>query len=226
MATNYNNNIITDGLVLCLDAGDPKSYPGSGSTWIDRSGNGLTGTINGATYNSASKTFSFDGTDDSITLDGNVTVPAVGFTVMMAININDSQSSSSWNYWFVEVANDSHKYEFGYYGTTGNTFGFKDNINTSSSSKTTTLDSSGFTIFHFGSTADSYSFSSKNGAAKSFSNGNAGWTGGDDITFNYFFGAGSSYFGAEVGNILIYNKELSQDEILQNFNAQRGRFGI
>jgi len=226
MALSHSPRIVTDGLVLCLDASDPQSYSGSGTTWKDRSGNGLIGTINGATFNSTSKTFSFDGTDDYISLNGNVTVPAVGFTVMMAINVNDSQSSSSWNYWFRQTANGGHNYEFGQYGTSGNRFHFKDNINQSSSYMTATLDSSGFTIFHFGSTSSSYSFFSRNAEAKVLSNGNAGWTGGNDITFDQFFRAGSSYYGAEIGNILIYNKELSQAEVLQNYNAQKSKFGL
>jgi hypothetical protein len=44
MAISYNPRTITDGLVLCLDAGNSKSYPGSGTTWTDLSGNGNTGT--------------------------------------------------------------------------------------------------------------------------------------------------------------------------------------
>ena len=38
MGTNYSPRIVTDGLILCLDAGDRKSYPGTGTTWTDRSG--------------------------------------------------------------------------------------------------------------------------------------------------------------------------------------------
>ena len=44
MAVNYQNRIVRDGLVLCLDAADRKSYPGTGTTWFDRSGNGNHGT--------------------------------------------------------------------------------------------------------------------------------------------------------------------------------------
>ena len=36
---NFGNKIITDGLILCLDAADLKSYPGSGIIWIDRTKN-------------------------------------------------------------------------------------------------------------------------------------------------------------------------------------------
>ena len=41
-------DIVTDGLVLHLDAANRKSYPGSGSTWYDLSGNNRNGTINGS----------------------------------------------------------------------------------------------------------------------------------------------------------------------------------
>ena len=42
---SYSNGprIATDGLVLCLDAGNSKSYSGSGTTWNDLSGNGKNG---------------------------------------------------------------------------------------------------------------------------------------------------------------------------------------
>ena len=53
MALAHSPKIVTDGLVLCLDAANPKSYPGSGTTWTDLSGNGNNGTlVNGASYNS------------------------------------------------------------------------------------------------------------------------------------------------------------------------------
>jgi hypothetical protein len=45
MALSHSPKIVTDGLVLCLDAGDGKSYSGSGTTWTDRSGNGNNGTL-------------------------------------------------------------------------------------------------------------------------------------------------------------------------------------
>jgi hypothetical protein len=52
---SYSNGprIVTDGLVLCLDAGNSKSYPGSGTTWYDISGNGKNFTWNTADWNSS-----------------------------------------------------------------------------------------------------------------------------------------------------------------------------
>ena len=67
MATSYSPKIITDGLALALDAGDVKSYPGTGTTWKDRSGSDYTGTLlNGAVFNSTDKTIELDGTDEGI----------------------------------------------------------------------------------------------------------------------------------------------------------------
>jgi len=54
LAIFYNPAIVRDGLVLCLDAANRKSYPGSGTTWTDLSGRGNTGTLtNGPTYSSS-----------------------------------------------------------------------------------------------------------------------------------------------------------------------------
>jgi hypothetical protein len=54
--------------VLCLDAANPKSYSGSGTTWTDLSGNGNNGTlINGVAYTDTNKgIMTFDGVDDYI----------------------------------------------------------------------------------------------------------------------------------------------------------------
>ena len=66
MATKYSPKMVTDGLVLSLDAANTKSYPKSGTTWSDLSGNGNTGTLtNGPTFNAANMgSIVFDGSDD------------------------------------------------------------------------------------------------------------------------------------------------------------------
>lgn len=74
----YTNGprIVTNGLVLHLDAGNTKSYSGSGTVWNDLSGNGNNGTLtNGPSYNAANKgSIVFDGTNDYITGFSNVSV--------------------------------------------------------------------------------------------------------------------------------------------------------
>ena len=79
MAYHHSPRIITDGLVLVLDAANQKSYPGSGTTWSDLSGNGNNGTlINGPTFDSGNLgSISFDGVNDYINC-GNGTSINVG----------------------------------------------------------------------------------------------------------------------------------------------------
>ena len=52
MALTHSPKIVTDNLVLCLDAANTKSYSGTGTTWNDISYNGNNGTIDGATFKS------------------------------------------------------------------------------------------------------------------------------------------------------------------------------
>ena len=64
----YNPSIITSGLVMCVDAASPRSYPGSGTNWYDGSGTGNNGVLqNGPTYSSANLgSIVLDGTDDRV----------------------------------------------------------------------------------------------------------------------------------------------------------------
>lgn len=78
------HGIITDGLKLWLDASNPLSYPGSGTTWFDLSGNSNNGTmVNGVAYNSANGgVMSFDGVDDYVSLINPIQNP-----LEMSINL-------------------------------------------------------------------------------------------------------------------------------------------
>ena len=70
MGSVYGPNMVTDSLQVYFDAGNVQSYPGSGNTWFDISGNGNDGTISGATYNSGDGGhFIFDGVDDTVVVD-------------------------------------------------------------------------------------------------------------------------------------------------------------
>jgi hypothetical protein len=64
-----NAPIVTDGLVFYVDAGNSKSYPGSGTTWTDLMGSKQASLINGPTYDSGNAgSIVFDGSDDYITV--------------------------------------------------------------------------------------------------------------------------------------------------------------
>src|SRR6056300_1518693 len=74
MSLSHLPRIVTKGLVVCLDAGDRKSYSGSGTTWKDRATQNNGTLYNGPTFNSTNGgLLSFDGVDDYLQADVNTT---------------------------------------------------------------------------------------------------------------------------------------------------------
>jgi hypothetical protein len=99
MSLSHSPSIITNGLSLCLDAANSKSYPGSGTTWTDLSGNGNTGTlVNGVGYNSGNLgSLSFDGVDDRVVITNNelARIGTGNHTITAWVN-NDSTSAEDF----------------------------------------------------------------------------------------------------------------------------------
>jgi len=75
--------IVTDGLVFAVDAANYESYPGSGTTWSDLSGNGNDGTlINGPTFDSENAGgLTFDMTNDYITCNNSNSLTITGSAI-------------------------------------------------------------------------------------------------------------------------------------------------
>ena len=86
MGLGHSPRIVTDGLVLCLDAANKRSYGGSGTTWTDLKGGNNGVLTNGPTFSSDNGgTLIFDGTDDYITLSSNIIES--DFTVCFWMNL-------------------------------------------------------------------------------------------------------------------------------------------
>lgn len=223
MGVAYNSRIITDGLVLCLDAANSKSYPGSGTTWTDLSGNGNTGTlVNGPTYSSANGgTLVFDGSDEYITVS-NVQPNTNDFTISVWVYKNNNTSNNYvWDFGSnggtLAAGTSVSGYGFRYYNVTlgtGNMYtqGPIPDINKwyevsiTRNSGTTTMYVNGQLITS--SSGDTHNISS--------------------TTLNIGrYGGGTGYeHDGRMSNFKIYNRALTAAEISQNFNALRGRFGI
>ena len=88
-------NIITRGLILHLDASAPSSYPGSGTTWSDISGNNHVGTLtNGPTFSTdGGGSIVFDGTNDYVTIPDspNWDFGTGEFSIEMALSNQNGQ---------------------------------------------------------------------------------------------------------------------------------------
>ena len=218
MATVYNPKIVTDGLVLCLDAADENSYPGSGTTWYDLSGNGNDATLNGLTYNSngwfqATSGTGGDATTSSITMATNMTMEcwyksSVGDSfstygrlmdrgdTTISIGTYSSYRLRNWIYAGGSRSSELIKGGVGQDGIWHHTV--------------LTYDGSNGRFYFDGELVSS---NSKTGALESSS------------VLQIFDGDGYG-FGGQI-SISRYNSiALSSTEVSQNFNAQRSRFGV
>lgn len=225
MGVNYNPKIITDGLVLCLDAANARSYPGSGTTWFDLSGNGNNGTLtNGPTYSSNNGgVISFDGTNDHIVC-GNISSQFTSnITVTAWFNI--TTSTTDW----VRIA--------GVGGGVGNrTFGLWYNggdrqllwqrygAQDPAIRPSNVLANN--TWYHVcATTSGSSHVVYINGVSVGTATATGPWASTtDNLTIGY---AGfHTYHNGIISNVALYNKGLIAEEIQQNFNTTRGRYGI
>jgi hypothetical protein len=223
-------DIIENGLVLALDAADRNSYPGSGTTWTDLSGNGNNGTLeNGVGYNGSNLgSLSFDGVDDYVNL-GDLDLPAP-FTLSIWFKGNTTQPQQ-----FCGLFNKSGSGNFGAWGLYGDVnssyvrFGF---FNTSNSqreiSNTNFNDIKANTWVNYVGT---YDFSNlrlyRNGVEiASAVETTTPVSTNDTASIGYRVAIGGSTYAGVVSNAKIYNRALTAAEIQQNFNMLRGRFGI
>ena len=228
--SNFSHpTIVTDNLILHLDAGNASSYPGTGTTWTDLSGNGNHGALtNGPTFDSANGgSLTFDGSNDLMDLNSSLNLSTnSGFTMCLFLQQNTTQSNSAWNYFYSKA---SPVIEVGAYGTSGTTFYFKDFSTNSTVTSGDVVSSWSYIAFGTIQTTrtpfiqtfnSSGSFSSTSPTA--FSNTTIGF----QRLFSAGTGGAAQYYGAKCAIIQAYNRALTASEIQQNFNALRGRFSI
>ena len=240
MSVQYNPKIITDGLVLCLDAANPKSYGGSGTTWTDLSGRGNTGTlVNGVGYNSANKgSLSFDGANDYV----NLGTPPILNGVRVPLTIIGWAKANTF-----ATGGVTSRIIYSVYGYTG---GFNSRLYSMiridfGVLKYFTSDSgSGFqsvgtftpslNVWNFYAVVVSGSLSSPtvqiflNNSSQSFSLGALTSTPALDVNFR-IGGAESNfneYWNGNISQVSIYNRALSAAEVKQNYNATKSRYGL
>jgi hypothetical protein len=229
-------NLIKNGLVLELDAGNIKSYQSGSTTWFDKSGNRNNGTlINGPTFNTGSLgSIVFDGVDDYVGGSSSVAL-SNNFTVQIAIK---PDTLTSGNYCTISSYQQLYGSDLGWYIGIDNRPSL----------------SVGNTVFISIGTDSSFLYSAQNALITNNINNyivsfvctggllslyvNGIQTSGLVVnniarTVNYsgtdfFIGrsTGSQRYKGSWYNYLLYNRALSQQEVLQNYNATKGRFGL
>ena len=219
--------IITDGLVFNIDAGFTPSYPRNGTTIHDLSSNN-NGTLNNSPSFDSSNGGSivFDAIDDHITasqiFSGNMDSTNLSYSVWCYPTGSSSGfgalvNQGEYNYEPAWMNNGSSFYLWYYDSTIIQANNLSQNkwynVNVIKSGTTHTM-----TIYYDNSTFSQTVTSSKSGVNWGDRNGNVTIYIGQN-------GKGEDYKG-RISSVKIYNRALSADEVLQNYNAQKGRFGL
>jgi hypothetical protein len=223
-------------LVLYLDAGNRKSYPGSGTTWFDKSGRGNNGTlINGPTFNTANLgSVGFDGVDDYVNItSSNIICSEQSMSVCFTFK---NISTGDWKDFFSLITTNNNSLVFERAGASPEVGTFKVfpiQTVTYTSSLINIFLPLGFSvtnsnIHHFTLTANT---SSWNLYYNSVPFGSGSVSGSSQAYFNRVVLANDSTRSGRNSNcniytIQIYNRALSAQEVLQNYNATKGRFGL
>lgn len=233
--TEGGGNIVTDNLVLYLDAANTRSYPGTGTIWSDLSIGGNTGTLtNGPTFDSSNGgSIVFDGVNDWVNVTNSLLFAnATNLSVSIWFNfstisantfslIHKGRQEAPRNYWwlaytYISPANRRFNWETG--DGAGNlnqiAYSFLPSVNTWYNI-VGTFQPNLSKIYLNGLEVASASTTVASIAA----NDGIGTYIGTYRNLGYFF-------PGKLNGALIYRKTLSASEVLQNFNATRSRFGI
>jgi len=229
-------NLVTNGLVLSLDAGNTKSYPGSGTTWLDKSGYGNNGTLtNGPTFSSDNGgSLVFDGTNDFVSIPiQNLDRPC---TFSMWVNLS---SLTGYQTFFGQDTSQSILRGRFYFQKPGGTAeGFILNkVNFSivlSGGGVVPVNSNNVIVtniwYNYTAVLTTTTISLyENGILQNTVNdSNTFLTPNTTITLNagYYNNSIADYINGKSSSFLIYNRALSSQEILQNYNATKSRFNL
>mgnify|MGYP003963999521 FL=1 len=227
-------NIIRDNLSFYVDAANIDSYPGSGSTWTDLSGNGFGNALFGATtYSTSPDKFDTNATDhltaDHLSLNATITyADASAYTFEFVVKLRASATATyqglvgygSTNPWLTLYANN----------TSGSSWDlrFRDNAaayNTFSDITDYNIQNNWAHIAIVVGTDRNMLFY-LNGAWKQTKALTTSLCRVQRICGGY--SSGGNYYSLQGSMALSrgYTSDLSATEILQNFNATKDRFSI
>jgi hypothetical protein len=227
MALAHSPSIVTNGLVLCTDAGNPRSYSGSGTQWNDVTSSGFNFTlINGPTYSSSNLgSFTFDGVNEIATAGYNTALDTQTPTVEVWVRTNATTQNG---FWFEKGAVNTQYALF----QEGGLIQWRMNIGGITNLSTTTASfmnttnwfqvvgtyTSGSRILYINGVQ--VNSDTQTGTIATNSSGmSIGAYGGNS-------GNNSYWYNGALSICRVYNRVLSAAEVLQNFNATRGRYGI
>jgi hypothetical protein len=235
MAFHYSPNVVSDGLVNFFDFANTKSYTGTGLTCSDMISTQYTGThINGPVFSTEnSGILTFDGTNDHIATNYTSPFGTNTLTVGVWFSFTASQigaifskrmGAASYEQLSMFVCNDPNA------NVAGTKLNFSDFNNPASRIGLTTATFNDG-LWHYATLVrdttqnryyvDGVLQSTVTSGVPNLSSSSRLFIGGLGENLTY---VGASFRGS-ISMFQIYNRALTADEVLQNYNTQKSRFG-
>ena len=230
MGLSHSPRIVTDGLVLCLDAANKRSYPGAGTTWTDLSKQGNNGTLTNMTDNFSTDgagSLTFDGTDEYVQEVGsasNLLHELSSLTISFWANVSAYQANGTIAERFITSSHSatqaSSNWEIGLYNDNKNlVFRTSNEITEASNSSSISLNR-WYNIVYLLSGGYGKFIVNNEELANQTNNAIS-----IQMTKTWKIGGLSTrHFNGKMAIVSFYNRALSAAEIKQNYNATRGRF--
>lgn len=236
MSSAAGPDISEQGLSLYVDAGNPLSYSGSGTSWFDLSGNVNTGTLtNTPSFNRSNLgVINFNGSNQFVNFGNVLNVTTNSFSVECWFNRTANSTSNTFG--GALIAKDAYGPNNGWamfvnnsdYG--GGVCGFQTRVSNVVYGANSTFAIQNNVWYHLVGVRDTV-----NKTNYLYINGVLNGSAAENPTVNPTnstatvignVGGQSRHFNGLISNVKVYNRTLTSTEILQNFNATRSRFGI
>lgn len=225
---------ITSGLVLYYDPSNPTSYPGSGTTIYDLSGNGLNGTMSNITF--TSPYFTYNGSSSQIAIaDNTLLEPGTGDWTM-EVWVNQSVSGNDvvlgkfdHGGLSADVSYSIRTTGTNYYAQIGSGTGSGATLFVNSTTTTGTLNTWYQIVYVFTNIAENTLQTFVNGSSiGSVSHSLASIL---NTTANLYIGSYNNgeyaqWFDGKIGITRLYNRALTSAEVLQNYNVDKSKYGL
>jgi hypothetical protein len=215
----FRRRIIRDGLICYLDGADENSYPGTGTTWTDLSGNGYNGTfVGGVTFNGgvSGGVIVTNGTNGYIDVS-TPSLASTGYTVFGGAKYVSTVSGTGRIF-----SARNNNWLMGWWS--GRTENYYAEGWVTNASGTGTLDTNFRIIAVTGDVSRDLYTIYVNGNATT-TNNTGGSAGPNQFRLGSYQGA-SEWANAQISFFLVYNRVLERNEISQNYEALRGRLSL
>lgn len=249
MSISIGGKIVTDGLVVHLDALNGRSYPGSGTTWNDLTPYTNNGDLNSPTPVTIANGYAtFIDTDNTTYTDidsiGEINNTTEYATVDMWVKLKPPSVTSGvvsgfifgWNAYCVQARYDNGELLYiGFTTTTNDIYGFTNPtflINNWKHYSFIMADATTYSVpqasqkIYINGVPQSLSSQTTPPENTNFRNFSGGPTSNARFPGNRFNSGENLLLNMDVALVKVYNRKLTQTEVTQNFNAHKGRFNI